>query len=126
MSLFHYPYVLLDEPLVGHSGLPIASLRDIGCMKLVAIAQRGSRKDFIDLYYLAEAGFTVRGLLADLSRKMPGVRQNPVHILRSLAYFEDAEAEPDPVMLVPYAWTDVRRYCLAEAEQLLAEVLEGD
>ncbi len=122
-SLFHYPYVVLEEPLPTRFGLPIARLADLGCMKLVAVAQRGSRKDFVDLYYLGAAGYTIRELLRLLPRKMPGVEFNPVHILRSLAYFEDAEAEPDPVTRVPYRWADVREYCLAEAEALLIEIL---
>jgi hypothetical protein len=56
---------------------------------------------------------------------MPGVEFNPVHILRSLAYFEDAEAEPDPVMLAAYDWRQVREYCLRQAEALLAGIV-GD
>lgn len=125
VSLFHYPYVLAEQPLATRFGIPIASLIDIGCMKLVAIAQRGSRKDFIDLYFLGREGLTVRDLLRALPRKAPSVELNPVHVLRSLAYFEDAEAEPDPVMLTPCDWRDVRRYCLDQSQALLAEILEG-
>ncbi len=123
VSLFHYPYVLLEPPVPTPWQIPVADLLDIGCMKLVAIAQRGSRKDFIDLYYLGEAGYTIRELIAALPRKMPGVSHNVVHILRSLAYFDDAEQEPEPVMLVPYEWDDVRRYSLNEAQALLDEIL---
>jgi len=122
VSLFHYPNVLLEEPATTSSGLPVAGLVDIGCMKLVAVAQRGSRKDFIDLYYLGREGITIRELLRLLARKMPGIEHNPVHVLRSLAFFEDAEDEPDPVMLVPYRWADVRRYCLEQADALLEEI----
>ena len=125
VSLFHYPYVMLAEPVATRFGVPLASLTDIGCMKLVAIAQRGSRKDFIDLYFLGREGLTVRDIVRALSRKTPGVEWNPVHILRALAYFEDAEAEPPPVMLVPYEWADVRHYCLEQSRALLAEVLEA-
>jgi len=125
VSLFHYPYVLLEQPLPTRFTIPLASPTDIGCMKLVAIAQRGSRKDFIDLYFLGREGLTVRDLMRALSRKAPGVEWNPVHILRSLAYFEDAESEPEPVMLVPYDWRDVRRYCLDQSRALLGEVLEA-
>lgn len=125
VSLFHYPYVVIEELVSTQFGLPVASLADLGCMKLAAVAQRGSRKDFVDLYYLGAAGYSIRELLALLPRKMPGVEFNPVHVLRSLAYFEDAEAEPDPVMLVPYDWAKVREYCITEAGALLEEVLAG-
>ena len=122
VSVFHYPYVLLEEPVATRFRIPVASLLDIGCMKLVAVAQRGSKKDFIDIHQLGQAGISVRELLRALNRKMPGVEHNPVHVLRSLAYFEDAEAEPDPIMLVGYDWGVVREYCLAQATGLLDEI----
>lgn len=124
VSLFHYPYVLLEEVVETPYGLPVAALLDIGCMKLVAAAQRGTRKDFVDLYHLGAAGYTVRELLATLPRKMPSAEINPMHIIRSLAFFDDAEAEPDPVMLADYDWRAVREYCLREADALLDEILE--
>lgn len=123
VSLFHYPSVLLEEVVETPYGVPVASLLDIGCMKLIAAAQRGTRKDFIDLYYLGAVGYSVRELLASLPRKMPPVEINPVHILRSLAYFDDAEAEPDPIMLVDYDWCAVREYCLRQADALLDEII---
>ncbi|PKQ29523.1 MAG: hypothetical protein CVT60_04930 [Actinobacteria bacterium HGW-Actinobacteria-10] len=125
VSLFHYPYVLLEEPRTTPFGLPVAGLEDIGCMKLVAASQRGSRKDFVDLYFLAGAGLGVRELMQALARKMPAISFNPVHILKSLAYFEDAESEPEPTMLVAYDWRDVRAYCTAQAEALLQELLDA-
>ncbi len=123
LSLFHYPYVLLMEPIATRFGIPVAGLLDIGCMKLVAVSQRGSRKDFVDLYELGRAGLGIREIMDALSEKMPAVRLNPIHVLRSLAYFEDAEAEPDPIMLVPYDWSVVREYCLRQADSLLEEIV---
>jgi hypothetical protein len=123
VSLFHYPYVLLDEPFPTRFGIPAAGLLDIGCMKIVAVSQRGSRKDFVDLYELGRAGIGVREILAALGRKMPSVELNRVHVLRSLAFFEDAEAEPDPIMLAAYDWAAVREYCLQQADALLDEIV---
>ncbi len=123
VSLFHYPYVLLDEPLPTRFGVPVAGLLDIGCMKIVAVSQRGSRKDFVDIYELGRAGIGVREILAALARKMPSVELNRVHVLRSLAFFEDAETEPDPIMLVDYDWNAVREYCLRQADALLDEIV---
>ncbi len=124
ISLFHYPYLLLEPPLPTPEGLPLASPLDIACMKLVAVSQRGSRKDFVDLYFLRETGVDLELALEALPRKMPGVEHNPVHIARSLAYFADAEAEPELRMLIPAAWRDVRDYHLAESRRLLRTILE--
>jgi len=51
ISFFKYPYPLLEDPL-SDGYMQIASVKDIGCMKLSAIVSRGSKKDFIDLYFI--------------------------------------------------------------------------
>jgi hypothetical protein len=119
VSLFHYPYRLVGELVSSPWGLPLASLLDIACMKLVAVSQRGSRKDFVDLYLLARAGVAPKDALVALAEKTAGITFNPVHIARSLAYFVDAEAEPDPAMLSPYDWPEIRRFFLSEARDIL-------
>jgi hypothetical protein len=37
---------------------------------------------------------------------------------RALAYFEDAEQQPMPKLLVPVQWDQVRAYCKAAARHL--------
>lgn len=58
-SLFYYPYPLLSPPVFmtidKNLTCPIASLKDIAAMKAVGINQRGSLKDFMDLYYILRA-----------------------------------------------------------------------
>jgi hypothetical protein len=46
-----------------------------------------------------------------------------VHVLCSLACFDDAEAEPDSIMLAAYDWPVVREYCLRQADALLDEIV---
>jgi len=98
ISLFKYPYRLLD-PLIEWNGLNMASIHDIALMKMVAIFQRGSIKDFIDLFFIAREFKTIDALIPELSIKYVGVQFNTNHILRSLCYFEDAENEPMPSMI---------------------------
>ena len=124
VSFFYYPYPLLEPLLQTPAGVPLAGLLDTACMKLIAVSQRGSRKDFVDLYYLGLAGVDVRDGLDALSRKMPGVEHNLVHLARSLAYFADAEREPEPRMLLPFRWSSARDYCLARSRAILREILE--
>src|SRR3990167_194401 len=52
-SFFHYPYPLL-EPLIEEKYLNLAATADIAAMKLIAISQRGLRRDFVDLYVIAQ------------------------------------------------------------------------
>jgi Domain of unknown function (DUF1814). len=125
VSFFYYPYPLLEPLLQTPGGGPLAGLLDIACMKLIAVSQRGSRKDFIDLYFLGAAGVDLRHALDALPRKMPGVEHNLVHLARSLAYLADAESEPEPRMLVPFRWSSARDYCLARSRDILQDIMEG-
>ena len=45
---------------------------------------------------------------------------------RALAYFEEAEQQPMPKMLVPANWAEVRAYCEAAARRLARRLSELD
>jgi len=107
-GFFHYPYPLLEET-VPFLALAVASLEDIGCMKIEAIAGRGRKRDFIDLYFLLrEMGYDLAALLSLYRNKYASRPGNGVHILKSLSYFVDADADPAPVMLIEYSWLEIK------------------
>ncbi|HEX6199304.1 MAG TPA: nucleotidyl transferase AbiEii/AbiGii toxin family protein, partial [Thermoanaerobaculia bacterium] len=107
LSLLEFPYADLAEPIrFPGRDLAILSLDDIACMKLSAIAQRGSRKDFVDLFALATEHRPLAELL-DLYRRKFDV-QAIGHLLYSLVYFEDAEKERMPKMVWDVEWPEVR------------------
>lgn len=62
VSFLHYPYPLLFPP-GQFEVLTVANPRDIACMKLDAIAGRGSRRVFVDLYAAAQT-YGLREILA--------------------------------------------------------------
>lgn len=97
--------------------LTVADPRDIACMKFDAIANRGSRRDFVDLYMAART-YGFREILEWFSTKYAATPYNRVHLFKSLTYFKDAEQEPMPDMLVPIDWTAVRYFFLAEVPRL--------
>lgn len=108
-GFFHYPYPLLGET-IPFSGLAIASLEDIGCMKIEAIVGRGRKRDFIDFYFLLrEMGFDLELLLGFFRNKYTSPPGNGIHVLKSLIYFVDADADPDPVMLIEYSWPEIKK-----------------
>jgi len=76
-------------------------------MKLAAIAQRGSKKDFYDLYALGKFVFSLEQMLAFYQRKFANADIGPV--LCGVVYFDDAEAETDPILLKPVAWEEVKQ-----------------
>lgn len=116
VSFLRYPYPLLF-PLHGFGELRIADARDIACMKVEAIASRGSRRDFVDLYVAARA-YGLREILDWFAAKFASAKYNRTHVLKSLTYFRDAETEPSPDMLIPLEWSAVTRFFLAETPRL--------
>jgi len=117
ISFFRYRYPLITKP-VSVLGITVASLEDIAAMKLDAISRRGTRRDFIDLYFIARSGLAVSEALQWYQRKYAGLNLNLVHLVKSLTYFTDAEAEPMPQMLVELSWDEVKRFFERQARSL--------
>ena len=113
VSFIAYEYPLLF-PLEDFDGLALADVRDIACMKLSALASRGSRRDFVDLYAIAQ-WYGIPHLLDLFQQKFAKANYNLLHIRKSLTYFLDAEKEPMPDMLVPLPWQEVKRFFVDEA-----------
>ena len=84
----------------------LASPDDIVCMKLSAIAQRGSKKDFIDLYAIVKT-YRNLGEALDLYKTRYAV-EDIGHVLYGLAYFDDADREKTPKMLWDVDWETIR------------------
>ncbi len=108
VSLLGYPYPALF-PNSLFLDVPVADPRDIACMKVSAIASRGTKRDFIDLY-VASQHFGLENILNWFARKYARTGYSRPHILKSLTFFYDAEKDPLPHMLIPLAWDDVTRY----------------
>lgn len=121
IGFFRYRYSLVDEPVTILDTL-VVGLGDLAAMKIEAIGQRGSRRDFIDLYFICRSRMTLAEALAWHRRKFAGLDINVVHLIRSLVYFEDAEADPMPEMLKPVSWLDVRRFFEEEAQRLFRQL----
>ena len=73
----------------------------------MAIAQRGSKKDFIDVYAMGLAHRPLRDMLR-LYRQKYAVG-DVGHLLYALAYFDDADAERTPPMLWEVNWRTVKK-----------------
>lgn len=104
-----YAYPLLF-PLKEVEGIIIADSRDIGCMKISAVYSRGTKKDFIDLFFICKNIIDFKELLELFKKKYKDVDYNMIHILKSLVYFDDAEKDPMPKMLTPVSWNKVKEF----------------
>ena len=109
VSLFHYPNALVAPSSTSLDGLELASLEDIGLMKLAAVIGRGRRRDFIDLYFILRT-ITLARLLELGPRKFPTVRDFALQAARALVYFADADSDRQPRMLEPVEWPVVKEF----------------
>lgn len=119
VSFLGYPYPVLF-PLESFREIQVADVRDIASMKISAIASRGTRRDFIDLYVVCRS-YGLDLLLDLFGRKFAQVEYNRIHVLKSLAYFEDAEKEPMPDMLSDISWQQVRNFLSREVKRLIPQ-----
>jgi hypothetical protein len=104
VDILAHRYPLVSD-LVEESGIRMLSLEDIAAMKLNAIANRGSKKDFWDVAELFSE-FTCDEMLSFYSGKYPG--DSVWNVGKSLSYFEDAEIQPDPRSLQNQDWETVK------------------
>lgn len=96
--------------------LPQGKVDDIACTKLIIISMRGSKKDFIDLYFILQQR-TLKEVFAKLDEKYKHVEYNYPHILKSLVYFNDAEAQPMPKMHKTVSWEDVKTFIVQRVKE---------
>jgi len=118
ISFFWYRYNLLEEPLLALD-THILQLPDLAAMKIEAIGQRNVRRDFIDLYFLAkQANIPPEKAIEYHRKKYAGFNINLMHLILSLGYFEDADGNEMPKMLMPVSWEEVKQYFLRESQSL--------
>jgi len=117
VSFLNYSYGNIF-PLQFFEGINLADERDIAAMKIDAISSRGSKKDFIDLFFLLRK-YSLEELLDFFEKKFKNIHYNKLHILKSLVYFETAESEPMPRMIQKVGWDEVKAAILKETNGFL-------
>lgn len=117
VSFLGFAYPLLFSCAL-FRGVKVADARDIACMKISALAGRGAKRDFVDLYAVSQR-YELPLLLELFQKKFSQVNYSRVHLLKSLTYFEDAEKDPMPDMRAPHSWGEVKRFFSTEAPRLL-------
>jgi hypothetical protein len=99
----------------------MADAADIGRMKLHAIAGRGSRKDFIDLYCLTRATIPLEQLLMLALEEHATVRFNRLLFLKGLVDFEEADKDVQPILLWSIDWRQVKADLTEEVKRIAQE-----
>ena len=109
ISFLGYIYPLLT-PLSKTLNINVADVLDIACMKIDAIAGRGTKRDFIDVYFVAKELLPLKDILTKFAEKYVSLQYNFIHIKKSLVYFADAENDPLPSMIKTVDWSEVKNF----------------
>lgn len=112
VDIVNYAYPWLEEAIV-EDGVVLARIQDIAAMKVNAVIGRGTRKDFIDIANIMKT-YTLPQVLHFYFAKYPDASM--FLAAKSLAYFEDAEADPMPFMFSKESWAEIKAYISKQYE----------
>lgn len=116
VGFYGYGFALV-APKTKIGDIQLASVEDIALMKLDALLSRASRKDFYDLYFIAQT-IPLSTIFQKAPQKYPSVRDFESQTAKRLVYFENAEHESDPILIKPVAWDNVKKFFIEEARKI--------
>ena len=122
VSVFRYPYSFIEE-MKEAEGCPVAGVIDIASMKIIAISQRGAKRDFFDLYFMLQ-DIPFRKVAENMIKRFGKDRINPVHIGKSLVYWSDADADPEPRLSGKEkpSWDKVKKFVVKNVQQMVLDM----
>lgn len=125
ISLIAYPFFVSAEKFLSFGTLKILKPSDIAVMKIIAISQRGRKRDFVDLYwYCSNRKESLTDIIERAVKQYPGQKHNLPHFLKSLTYFEDAEKDPMPRLFFTATWKDIKKFFQTEVKKTARELLK--
>ena len=92
-------------------------------MKIIAISDRGTKRDFIDIYFLLEE-FSLKEILDFVKKKYPNFN---IYVgLRGLTYFVDAEKKQKRRLYLFHSvfWSEVKKILIKEVKKYQKEWLK--
>jgi hypothetical protein len=115
-SFFQYPYPLIFPLIQEKDFPPLASKEDIAAMKIIAISERGAKRDFVDIYFLLKE-FPLEKILNWVKKKYPNF--NIYVALRALTYFADAEKKQKRRLYLIYSvsWSKIKKFLIEEVRK---------
>lgn len=124
VSFIAYSFFVPDAEFIKCGAINILSARDIAVMKIIAISQRGRKRDFFDLYWCAKNIEPLEETIKRLKKQYPSVAHDYHHILKSLVYFADAEDDPDPEINFQADWDLIKRYFIKEMPRIMRNIMQ--
>lgn len=106
-----------------YGSVRVLDKRDIAVMKIIAVSQRGRKRDFMDLYWYVSHVESLEDIFRRLPDQYPSVAHDLHHMLKSLIYFQDADVDPDPLFLTAVSWQATKKYFRREVPKLAKALL---
>jgi len=123
VSFIAYPFFTARKTFAWYGTVRMLDPRDIAVMKIVAISQRGRKRDFIDLYWICKNFEPLNDIFRRLPNQYPTAAHDYHHIVKSLTYFADAEADPIPRLFFDASWRGIKEFFKNEAVKIAKEFL---
>lgn len=87
VSFIAYPFFVPQKSFHKIGSVRMLDIDDIAVMKIIAISQRGRKRDFIDLYWYVKHCIPLIEVARKLKVQCPSVAHDYHHILKSLTFF---------------------------------------
>ena len=113
VDVVNYNYPWIDGSVIEEE-LRLASPKDIAAMKVNAVMGRGTKKDFIDVYFLLQQFSFEELIRMYLTKYTDG---SEYRALLSMTYFVDADPQPMPYMFEYVDWEAVKDKIRQEVEE---------
>jgi len=114
VDFVNYKYPWIDDA-ISEDDILLAGIKDIAAMKISAIIGRGTKKDFIDIAFLLQK-FSLKDILDFYSLKYND--GSIFAAMKSLTYFDDAENDIMPDMLIKKSWKQVKKEIVFRASTI--------
>lgn len=107
VDILNYPYPFQFDPVTDNA-CRLAAIEDVISMKLKTIMNRGSKKDFYDIFFLLK-NYSFDLMVSLFAEKYKNT--DPLSLYKSLCYFDDAEEDAEPVLLMEkhVTWQQIKK-----------------
>lgn len=101
----------------------VAGILDITSMKVIAIGQRGTKRDFVDLFFILQ-DIPFHKVAEHMVRLFGKERINAIHLGKSFVYFSDAESNPEPEYIKgkEISWDNVKKFFKHHVKQFVFDL----
>ncbi len=118
-SFFKYPYPLLNKTIEFKKHIQLASIPDLASMKISAISTRGTKRDFVDLYFICKNKYSLAEVLNFFQYRFKVFDHDLYHVYKSLIYFDDAEQDVMPEIYEKTNWNEIKAFFKKQINELM-------